>query len=201
MQSSKFLDLAKPTSLLAIGVMMVILIMVLPVPAWVLDVGLTLSFALAILILTTTIFIEKPLDFSSFPSILLTSLILRLALNVSSTKLIIAEGHTGTDAAGGVIEGFAMFIMGGNLFVGLVVFSVLVIVNFMVITKGAGRMAEVGARPCRASSWRSIPISLSGPSATKKPKFAANANRKKRLSWARSTGLQNSSRAMQSQAC
>ncbi len=146
MQTLKFLDLAKPTSLLAIGVMMVILIMVLPVPAWVLDVGLTLSFALAILILTTTIFIEKPLDFSSFPSVLLTSLILRLALNVSSTKLIIAEGHTGTDAAGGVIEGFAMFIMGGNLFVGLVVFSVLVIVNFMVITKGAGRMAEVGAR-------------------------------------------------------
>lgn len=126
--------------------MLVILVMILPVPSWVMDVGLTLSFAFAILIFATAVFIERPLDFSSFPSVLLASLILRLALNVSSTKLIIGEGHTGTQAAGGVIEGFAMFIMGGNLFVGLVVFSVLVIVNFMVITKGAGRMAEVGAR-------------------------------------------------------
>jgi flagellar biosynthesis protein FlhA len=112
----------------------------------VLDIGLTVSFAFAILIFVTAIFIERPLDFSSFPSVLLASLMLRLALNVSSTKLIISEGHTGTAAAGGVIEGFAMFIMGGNLFVGLVVFGVLIIVNFMVITKGAGRMAEVGAR-------------------------------------------------------
>jgi len=139
-------DLSKPTPILAIGLMIVLLIMILPVPAWVLDIGLTASFAFAILIFTTSIFIEKPLDFSSFPSVLLASLILRLALNVSSTKLIISEGHTGTKAAGGVIEGFAMFIMGGNLFVGLVVFGVLIIVNFMVITKGAGRMAEVGAR-------------------------------------------------------
>ncbi|KCZ97669.1 flagellar biosynthesis protein FlhA [Hyphomonas polymorpha PS728] len=140
------LNFTKPTALLAMGLMAIILVMVLPMPAWVLDVGLTLSFALSILIFTTVIFVEKPLDFSSFPSILLASLVLRLALNVSSTKLIIGEGHTGTNAAGGVIEGFAMFIMGGNLFVGLVVFGVLVIVNFMVITKGAGRMAEVGAR-------------------------------------------------------
>ncbi|MEO9969863.1 MAG: flagellar biosynthesis protein FlhA [Hyphomonadaceae bacterium] len=139
-------ELSKPTPMLAIGLMVILLIMILPVPAWVLDVGLTASFAFAILIFTTSIFIEKPLDFSSFPSVLLASLILRLALNVSSTKLIISEGHTGTQAAGGVIEGFAMFIMGGNLFVGLVVFGVLIIVNFMVITKGAGRMAEVGAR-------------------------------------------------------
>ncbi|MFN3312062.1 MAG: flagellar biosynthesis protein FlhA [Hyphomonas sp.] len=146
MPTSKLLDLTKPTALLAIGLMVIILVMVLPMPAWVLDIGLTLSFALSILIFTTVIFVEKPLDFSSFPSILLASLVLRLALNVSSTKLIIGEGHTGTNAAGGVIEGFAMFIMGGNLFVGLVVFGVLVIVNFMVITKGAGRMAEVGAR-------------------------------------------------------
>ena len=146
MPTSRFFDLSKPTAVIAIGLMMVILVMVLPVPAWVMDIGLTASFAFAILIFTTSIFIEKPLDFSSFPSVLLASLVLRLALNVSSTKLIISEGHTGTNAAGGVIEGFAMFIMGGNLFVGLVVFAVLVIVNFMVITKGAGRMAEVGAR-------------------------------------------------------
>ena len=126
--------------------MMVIIMMVLPVPSWVLDAGLTVSFAFAILIFTITLFIERPLDFSSFPAILLASLLLRLSLNISSTKLIIGNGHTGPSAAGGVIEGFAMFVMGGNIFIGLIVFSVLVIVNFMVITKGAGRMAEVGAR-------------------------------------------------------
>ena len=128
------------------GLMMIIIMMVLPVPSWVLDAGLTISFAFAILIFTITLFIEHPLDFSSFPAVLLASLLLRLSLNISSTKLIIGNGHTGADAAGGVIEGFAMFIMGGNIFIGLIVFSVLVIVNFMVITKGAGRMAEVGAR-------------------------------------------------------
>lgn len=136
----------RPTILLALALMAVIVMMVLPVPSWVLDVGLALSFALAILMLTVTLFIERPLDFSAFPTILLASLMLRLSLNVSSTKLIIGEGHTGTDAAGHVIQGFAEFIMGGNLLLGLVVFCVLLIVNFMVITKGAGRMAEVGAR-------------------------------------------------------
>ncbi|PQA88871.1 flagellar biosynthesis protein FlhA [Hyphococcus luteus] len=134
------------TVLLAIGLMAIIVMMVLPVPSFVLDIGLTLSFALAILIFTMTLFIERPLEFSAFPTVLLASLMLRLSLNVSSTKLIIGEGHTGPDAAGKVIEGFAMFIMGGNVFLGLVVFGVLLIVNFMVITKGAGRMAEVGAR-------------------------------------------------------
>ena len=136
----------QPTVLLALALMAVIVMMILPMPAWVLDLGLAASFGLAILIFTITLFIEKPLDFSSFPTILLTSLMLRLSLNVSSTKLIIGEGHTGTRAAGGVIEGFASFVMGGNLFLGVVVFCVLMIVNFVVITKGAGRMAEVGAR-------------------------------------------------------
>lgn len=135
-----------PTVLLAIALMAIIVMMILPVPAWVLDIGLAASFALAILIFTVTLFIERPLDFSAFPTILLTSLMLRLSLNVSSTKLIIGEGHTGTNAAGDVIEGFANFVMGGNVFLGLVVFGVLMIVNFTVITKGAARMAEVGAR-------------------------------------------------------
>ncbi|WP_420819934.1 flagellar biosynthesis protein FlhA [Ruegeria marisrubri] len=126
--------------------MAIIVMMILPMPAWVLDVGLAASFALAILIFTVTLFIERPLDFSSFPTILLASLMLRLSLNVSSTKLIIGQGHSGTNAAGDVIEGFAQFIMGGSVFLGLVVFGVLLIVNFMVITKGAARMAEVGAR-------------------------------------------------------
>ncbi len=136
----------RPTILLALGLMAVIVMMILPVPAWMLDVGLAISFSLAILMLTITLFIERPLDFSAFPTILLASLMLRLSLNVSSTKLIIGEGHTGTDAAGHVIEGFANFIMGGNVVLGLVIFIVLLIVNFIVITKGAGRMAEVGAR-------------------------------------------------------
>ena len=136
----------RPTILLTVGLMAIIVIMILPIPAWMLDIGLAISFALAILMLTVTLFIDRPLDFSAFPTILLASLLLRLSLNVSSTKLIIGEGHTGTDAAGHVIEGFAEFIMGGNLVLGLVIFIVILIVNFIVITKGAGRMAEVGAR-------------------------------------------------------
>ncbi|MDE3029430.1 MAG: FHIPEP family type III secretion protein, partial [Paracoccaceae bacterium] len=136
----------RPTILLALALMAVIVMMVLPVPAWVLDIGLATSFALAILMFTVTLFIERPLDFSAFPTILLASLMLRLSLNVSSTKLIIGQGHTGTGAAGHVIQGFANFVMGGSVLQGVVVFCVLMIVNFIVITKGAGRMAEVGAR-------------------------------------------------------
>lgn len=136
----------QPTVLLALALMAVIVMMVLPMPAWVLDIGLAASFALAILIFTVTLFIERPLDFSVFPTVLLASLMLRLSLNVSSTKLIVGQGHTGTAAAGHVIEGFANFIMGGSVLIGLVVFCVILIVNFIVITKGAGRMAEVGAR-------------------------------------------------------
>jgi flagellar biosynthesis protein FlhA len=141
-----FGNVFKPTVLLALALMSIIVMMILPVPAALLDIGLAASFALAILIFTVTLFIERPLDFSSFPTVLLASLMLRLSLNVSSTKLIIGEGHAGTHAAGNVIEGFANFVMGGSVFLGLVVFGVLLIVNFMVITKGATRMAEVGAR-------------------------------------------------------
>ncbi len=139
-------EVFQPTVILALALMSIIVMMILPVPSWMLDIGLSVSFALAILIFTITLFIDRPLDFSAFPTILLASLMLRLSLNVSSTKLIIGQGHTGTDAAGGVIEGFASFVMGGSVFLGLVVFGVLLIVNFMVITKGATRMAEVGAR-------------------------------------------------------
>jgi flagellar biosynthesis protein FlhA len=139
-------EVFSPTVLLALALMAVIVMMILPMPAWVLDVGLAASFGLAILIFTVTLFIERPLDFSAFPTILLASLMLRLSLNISSTKLIIGQGHTGPNAAGDVIEGFAQFVMGGSVFLGLVVFGVLLIVNFMVITKGAARMAEVGAR-------------------------------------------------------
>ena len=146
MESFSLKGAFSPTILLAVALMAVIVMMILPMPSWVLDAGLAASFALAILIFTITLFIERPLDFSSFPTILLASLMLRLSLNVSSTKLIIGEGHTGTNAAGDVIESFANFVMGGSVFLGLVVFCVLLIVNFMVINKGATRMAEVGAR-------------------------------------------------------
>lgn len=139
-------DMFKPTILLALALMAVIVMMILPIPAWMLDLGLAASFALAILMFTVTLFIQRPLDFSIFPTVLLASLMLRLSLNVSSTKLIIGEGHTGTHAAGGVIQGFASFVMSGSVFLGVVIFLVLLIVNFIVITKGAGRMAEVGAR-------------------------------------------------------
>lgn len=138
--------LFRPTILLALALMAVIVMMILPVPAWLLDIGLAASFALAILIFTVVLFVERPLDFSAFPTVLLASLMLRLSLNVSSTKLIIGQGHTGPEAAGDVIRGFAMFVMGGSVLLGVVIFCVLLIVNFIVITKGAGRMAEVGAR-------------------------------------------------------
>lgn len=138
--------LFQPTILFALALMAVIIMMILPVPSFILDVGLAASFGLAILIFTVTLFIERPLDFSAFPTVLLTSLMLRLSLNVSSTKLIIGQGHTGTDAAGSVIEGFAMFVIDGSVVMGLVIFCVLLIVNFIVINKGAARMAEVGAR-------------------------------------------------------
>ena len=138
--------LFQPTVLFALALMTIIVMMILPVPSFILDIGLAASFGLAILIFTVTLFIERPLDFSSFPTILLASLMLRLSLNVSSTKLIIGQGHTGTSAAGGVIEGFAMFVIGGSVVMGLVIFCVLLIVNFIVINKGAARMAEVGAR-------------------------------------------------------
>lgn len=126
--------------------LLVICLMILPIPAWLLDAGVAASFSLAILMLITTLFIQRPLDFSVFPTVLIGSLVLRLSLNVASTKLIIDQGHAGTDAAGEIIEGFAMFIMSGNIVIGLVVFCVLLIVNLLVINKGATRMAEVGAR-------------------------------------------------------
>ncbi len=143
---SALLSQGRATTIMTVGLIAVIAMMVLPAPPVLIDIGLTFSFALSMLVFALTLFIHRPVDFSGFPTILLAAVMLRLALNISSTRLIIGEGHTGTGAAGAVIEGFAMFIMDGNIFIGLVVFIVIMIVNFMVITKGAGRMAEVGAR-------------------------------------------------------
>src|SRR5206468_2303174 len=111
-----------------------------------LDLFLAISITLSILILMTTLFIQAPLEFSSFPTILLVSTMLRLSLNLASTRLILSRGHEGTDAAGHVIEAFGNFVMGGNFVIGIIVFAILVTVNFVVITKGSGRIAEVAAR-------------------------------------------------------
>jgi flagellar biosynthesis protein FlhA len=130
----------------ALGIICILVALVLPMPAWLLDIALALSFAFSVLILMTVLFIEKPLDLSSFPTILLVSTMIRLALNIASTRLILAHGHEGKEAAGHVIEAFGGFVMQDNFVIGVIVFSILTIVNFVVITKGAGRIAEVAAR-------------------------------------------------------
>ncbi|MBN8971261.1 MAG: flagellar biosynthesis protein FlhA [Rhizobiales bacterium] len=131
---------------LAFGVLTILVVLILPLPAVVLDLFLAISITLSILILMTALFIQAPLEFSAFPTILLISTMLRLSLNLASTRLILTHGHEGTAAAGHVIEAFGNFVMGGNFVIGIIVFAILVIVNFVVITKGSGRIAEVAAR-------------------------------------------------------
>jgi flagellar biosynthesis protein FlhA len=131
---------------LAIGVMTILVVLILPLPPIILDVFLAVSIIISVLILMTALFIHSPLEFSSFPTVLLIATMLRLALNLASTRLILAHGHEGTNAAGHVIEAFGHFVMGGNFVIGIIVFTILVIVNFVVITKGSGRIAEVAAR-------------------------------------------------------
>jgi flagellar biosynthesis protein FlhA len=131
---------------LAFGILTILVVLILPLPAVILDLFLAISITLSILILMTSLFIQAPLEFSAFPTILLISTMLRLSLNLASTRLILARGHEGTDAAGHVIEAFGGFVMGGNYVIGIIVFAILVIVNFVVITKGSGRIAEVAAR-------------------------------------------------------
>lgn len=127
-------------------IVMMLSMMVLPLPAFVLDIFFSFNIALSIIVLLTSLYTVKPLDFMVFPSVLLVSTMLRLSLNVASTRIVLTEGHTGPDAAGKVIEAFGHFLIGGNYTVGIVVFIILTIINFTVVTKGAGRIAEVGAR-------------------------------------------------------
>ncbi|WP_404376508.1 flagellar biosynthesis protein FlhA [Vreelandella aquamarina] len=127
-------------------ILMILGMMILPLPPFALDLLFTFNIALSIMVLLVSMFAEKPLDFAAFPAVLLFTTLLRLSLNVASTRVVLMEGHEGGDAAGKVIEAFGTFLVGGNFAVGLVVFLILVIINFMVITKGAGRIAEVGAR-------------------------------------------------------
>ncbi|PCJ35287.1 MAG: flagellar biosynthesis protein FlhA [Alphaproteobacteria bacterium] len=132
--------------IMAVGVVLILTILFLPMPPWLLDMSLAISFTFSVMVLMTCLFIKSPLEFNSFPAVLLLATMLRLALNVASTRLILSNGHTGPSAAGNVIEAFGNFVMGGNFVIGIIVFAVLLIVNFMVITKGSGRIAEVAAR-------------------------------------------------------
>ncbi len=131
---------------LAIAVLTILVVLILPLPPVLLDCALAISITFSVLILMTSLFIQTPLEFSAFPTVLLISTMLRLSLNLASTRLILAHGHEGTGAAGHVIQAFGNFVMGGNFVIGIIVFAILVIVNFVVITKGSGRIAEVAAR-------------------------------------------------------
>jgi len=131
---------------MAVGVMLIVVALILPLPSLLLDAMLGLSITLAVLILMVVLFIEKPLELSSYPTILLITTLLRLSLNMASTRLILSNGHEGTDAAGHVIQAFANFVMGGDFIIGVIVYAILTIVNFKVIVAGSGRIAEVAAR-------------------------------------------------------
>lgn len=131
---------------LALGVIGVVLLMIVPIPAFMLDVFLSISIAMSILILMTSILLKRILDFTAFPTVLLVATLYRLALNITTTRLILSHGHEGAHGAGHVIETFGKLMMGGNFIIGVIVFAILVVVNFVVITKGSGRIAEVAAR-------------------------------------------------------
>ena len=127
-------------------VLLIMSMLVLPLPAWLLDILFTFNILVGLIVIMVAIGVTRPLEFSSFPAILLLTTMLRLALNVASTRVVLVEGHTGPDAAGQVIQAFGEFVIAGNYFVGIIVFAILVIINFVVITKGAGRVSEVTAR-------------------------------------------------------
>ncbi len=131
---------------LALGVVAILVVLILPMPTWLLDFSLAMSITFSVLILMVALFIQRPLEFSSFPTVLLIATMLRLSLNLASTRLILSHGHEGAAAAGHVIQAFGSFVMAGNFLIGVIVFIILVVVNFVVITKGSGRIAEVAAR-------------------------------------------------------
>jgi flagellar biosynthesis protein FlhA len=137
----KYLDV-----IFAIAILIIIAILIFPIPPFFMDILLSISITVSVLILMTVLFVDRSLDFSSFPSILLVVTMLRLALNISSTRLILTNGHQGTAAAGHVIEAFGVFVMQNSIVIGIIVFAILTIINFVVITKGSGRIAEVAAR-------------------------------------------------------
>jgi len=137
---------ARGEVMMAIGIVAIVVLLILPIPAFVLDLLLSISIASSILILMTSILIKKPLEFTAFPTVLLVATLFRLALNIATTRLILSHGHEGSHGAGAIIDTFGRLMMGGNFAIGVIVFIILVIVNFVVITKGSGRIAEVAAR-------------------------------------------------------
>ncbi len=150
MDFSKAVESIKSLTSMGLGapiiIVMVLSMIILPLPAFLLDLFFTFNIAFSLIILLVVVYSLKPLEFAVFPSVILIATLLRLALNVASTRIVLLEGHEGGDAAGKVIEAFGSFVIGGNFAVGLVVFAILVVINFVVVTKGAGRVAEVGAR-------------------------------------------------------
>src|SRR6056300_507815 len=133
-------------AVLPVGILMLVAMMVLPLPVFLLDTFFVSNILISLVILMVSLQTYRPLDFSSFPSLLLIATVLRLALNVASTRIVLSEGHTGPDAAGQVIKAFGEFVIAGNYAVGIFVFAILIIINLVVITKGAGRVSEVSAR-------------------------------------------------------
>jgi len=144
--SKLLLDFARNGLGAPILIMVILAMLVLPLPPFLLDILFTFNIALSLIVLLVVVYALRPLDFAVFPSFLLIATLLRLSLNVASTRVVLLEGHNGGDAAGKVIEAFGAFVIGGNYAVGLVVFSILIIINFVVVTKGAGRVSEVSAR-------------------------------------------------------
>ena len=188
----------------AVGIVLILCLFFLPVPAVMIDFGLALSIALSVLILMVALWIHKPLEFSAFPTVLLVATILRLALNISTTRLILSHGEQGPTSAGYIIGGFANLVMGGDFVIGIIVFLILVTINFLVITKGATRIAEVGraspSTPFLASRWRSTPICRPASLMRRLRRRAGVNSRRKAPSSAQWTARRNSSVATQSPA-
>src|SRR4051812_45547172 len=137
---------SKKDIIVPVAIIGIILMMILPMPPWLIDALISLSMAIAVGVFLTALFIENALEFSAFPAFVLVGTLLRLSLNVATTRLILLHGGEGNGSAGGVVEAFGKFVVEGNVVVGLVVFAILTVINFVVFTKGSGRVAEVAAR-------------------------------------------------------
>ena len=193
------LGLGVPLLIVALLAMVVV-----PLPPILLDAFFTFNITLSLIIMLAVIYVQRPLDFAVFPTVLLGVTLLRLALNVASTRVVLLHGHTGPGAAGHVIEAFGNFVVGGNYAVGIVVFVIFVVINFVVVTKGAGRVSEVSALSrwtrCPASRWRSTPTERRPHHAAASHRRAAPRSCKRRTSTARWTARASSCAATRSPA-
>lgn len=188
----------------ALGIISILCVLFLPIPVMLVDIGLAFSIALSVLILMVALWIQRPLDFSSFPTVLLIATMIRLSLNIATTRVILSHGNEGPTAAGGVIAGFSSLVMSGDFVIGLIVFLILITVNFIVITKGATRIAEVGARftlDAIPGKQMSIDADLSAGIIDERKRSVAAGNWKKKApSSVRWTVPRNSSAATRSPA-